>query len=153
MSEIQSFSFEKEKFDRIKEYRFGKNWPVVYVLNNDKELYVGETINVHSRSKQHYENEDRRKLKTIHIISDEEFNKSAALDIESWLIQYFSADQKYILQNGNSGLQNHNYYDRIKYQTKFELIWRQLIEKGIARNTLEDLKNSDLFKYSPYKSL
>lgn len=153
MSHIQSFKFNKDDFNSIKEYRFGKNWPVVYIAENGKELYVGETVNAYNRSRQHYENPERRKLNTIHIVSDEEFNKSAALDIESWLIQYISADQKYTLQNGNGGLQNHNYFDRPKYKAKFELIWKRLREMGIAKNTLEDLKNTDLFKYSPYKSL
>ncbi len=153
MSEITTFSFDKSKFDKIKEFRFGKNWPVVYILNNDKELYVGETTSAYYRSKQHFENPERQKLKNIHIITDEEYNKSAALDIESWLIQYISADGKYILQNGNGGLKNHNYYDRIKYKTKFEITWDKLRDIGIVKNSLEDLKNSDLFKYSPYKSL
>jgi uncharacterized protein len=153
MSEIKSFSFSKDSFDEIKAYKFGRNWPVVYIAENGNEVYIGETINAYYRSKQHYDNPERRKLKTIHILTDEEFNKSAALDIESWLIQYISADQKFILQNGNGGLKNHNYYDRAKYKAKFEIAWDKLREKGIVKNTLNDLKNSDLFKYSPYKSL
>ncbi len=153
MSEIQSFKFHKDHFEDIKKYRFGKNWPVVYIAHNDKEIYIGETINAYYRSKQHYDNADRRKLNTIHILGDEEFNKSATLDIESWLIQYISADQKFILQNGNGGLQNHNYFDRQKYKAKFEEIWEMLREKKLVYKSLIDLKNSDLFKYSPYKSL
>lgn len=153
MADIKTFNFNKDEFSKIKEYEFGKNWPVVYILENQKEIYVGESISVYSRSRQHWENPERRKLKKIHIITDEEYNKSAALDIESWLIQYISADGKYVLQNGNGGLKNHNYYDRTKYKTKFEIAWDNLIEKGLVRNSLEDLRNSDLFKYSPYKSL
>ena len=153
MSEIVTFPFNKEDFDQIKSYKFGKNWPVVYILEDKKEIYVGQTVNVHYRSKQHYENPERKKLKSIHIITDEEFNVSATLDIESWLIQYILADGKFIVQNGNGGLKNHNYYDKVKYKTKFEIAWDSLKEKGIVKNTLEDLKNSDLFKYSPYKSL
>jgi len=153
MSNIVTFDYSKDNFYKIKNYNFGKNWPVVYVLENNKEIYIGQTINAYYRSKQHYENLERRKLKKIHIITDEEFNVSATLDIESWLIQYISADDKYILQNGNGGLKNHNYYDRVKYKTKFEITWNKLREMGIVKNSLEDLKNSDLFKYSPYKSL
>lgn len=153
MADIKTFSFGKEYFEQIKNYKFGKNWPVVYLLEDKKEVYVGQTVNAYYRSKQHYENPDRRRLKEIHIISDDEFNVSAALDIESWLIQYISADGKYILQNSNGGLKNHNYYDRVKYKAKFEVAWDELREKGIVQNTLEDLKNTDLFKYSPYKSL
>lgn len=153
MSNIVTFKYGKENFDEIKNFNFGKNWPVVYVLEDGKEIYIGQTVNAYYRSKQHYENPERKKLNEIHIITDEEFNISATLDIESWLIQYISADGKYILQNGNGGLKNHNYYDRIKYKTKFEITWNKLKQMGIVRNSLEDLKNSDLFKYSPYKSL
>lgn len=153
MSEIKTFPFNKEDFDQIKNFKFGKNWPVVYVLEDKKEIYIGQTVNAYARSKQHYENPERNKLKSIHIITDEEFNVSAALDIESWLIQYISADGLFTLQNGNGGLKNHNYYDRVKYKTKFEIAWDNLRQMGIVKNTLEDLKNSDLFKYSPYKSL
>jgi len=153
MANIVTFKYGRDHFDEIKNYNFGKNWPVVYVLEDKKEIYIGQTINAYYRSKQHYENPERKKLNEIHIITDEEFNISAALDIESWLIQYISADGKYILQNGNSGLKNHNYYDRVKYRTKFEIAWDNLREIGVAKNTLLDLENSDLFKYSPYKTL
>ena len=30
-----------------------RDWPVVYILNNDKEVYVGVTINAQSRQQQH----------------------------------------------------------------------------------------------------
>ncbi len=153
MADIKTFSFIKGKLDEIKAYKFGRNWPVVYIMKNDEEIYIGQTVNAYHRSKQHSENPERLKLKDIHIITDEEFNVSATLDIESWLIQYIAADGKYIIQNGNGGLKNHNYYDKIKYKTKFEIAWDNLRERGIVKNTLEDLKNSDLFKYSPYKSL
>lgn len=153
MSDIVTFPFNKENFDKIKSYKFGRNWPVVYVLEDKKEIYIGQTVNAYFRSKQHYDNPERKKLDEIHIITDEEFNVSATLDIESWLIQYILADGKYIIQNSNGGLKNHNYYDRAKYKAKFELVWDELREKGIAKNTLNDLRNSDLFKYSPYKSL
>ena len=36
MPEIQSFRFDKGNFEDIKKYRFGKNWPVVYVAHNQK---------------------------------------------------------------------------------------------------------------------
>jgi uncharacterized protein len=153
MSQIKTFPFEKDKFEQIRSYNFGVNWPVVYLIENGKEIYIGETVNAHGRSNQHYENPQRKKLERIHIITDEEYNKSAALDIESSLIQYMAADGSFVLQNGNHGLLNHNYYDRQKYQAKFEVIWQQLKEKTLAKKDLIQIKNSDLFKYSPYKAL
>jgi uncharacterized protein len=153
MLDIKTFQFTEHGFEQIKKYRYGIDWPVVYISENKKEVYIGETINVYERSKQHYKNPERRRLTSIHVLTDEEFNKSAALDIESLFIQFMSADGKYILQNGNSGLKNHNYYNRVKYKTKFELTWEKLKEEGLVNSTLNELKNSVLFKYSPYKAL
>ena len=153
MSEIKTFSFNKDSFDKIKNYEYGKNWPVVYIIKNDEEIYVGQTTNAYNRSKSHYENPIRQKLKNIHIITDEEYNVSATLDIESWLIQYMSADGSFVLQNGNEGLKNHNYFDKEKYKAKFENIWKKLQEMNLAKKDLVQIRNSDLFKYSPYKAL
>jgi len=153
MAEIKTFKFDKTDFEKIKQYEFGKNWPVVYVLENGREVYVGETTSLISRSKQHLDNPDRGGLKNIHVITDEEYNKSATLDIESWLIQYMSAEGSFVLQNGNDGLRNHNYYDKEKYKAKFEVIWKDLQKMELVRKDLVQIRNSDLFKYSPYKSL
>ena len=153
MSEIQTFKFDRTEFEKIRKYKYGKNWPAVYILESKKEIYIGETTSVFTRSRQHYENPERAKLDSIHVISDDEFNKSATLDTESWLIQYFSAEGTYKLQNGNSGLKNHEYFDREKYKAKFEVTWEKLKEMGLVKQDLVQLRNSDLFKYSPYKAL
>lgn len=153
MSEIQTFPFRKEKFDQVRAYKYGTNWPVVYLLENGREIYIGETTSAYTRSKQHNKRAERSTLKNLHIISDEEFNKSANLDIESWLIQFIAADGIYRLQNGNAGLKNHNYFDREKYKAKFEVIWKKLQELSIVKQDLVQLRNTDLFKYSPYKAL
>jgi DUF2075 family protein/DNA replication protein DnaC len=153
MSEIKTFKFDSKNFDEIRAYKFGTNWPVVYLIEDGKEIYVGETVNAYQRSKQHLENAARARLKRIHIIGDEEYNKSATLDTESWLIQYMSAEEKFVLQNGNRGLKNHSYFDREKYRAKFERTWQKLKEMAIVQKDLVQIRNSDIFKYSPYKAL
>lgn len=153
MFSIKTVPFEREKLSEIKGLKYGVNWPVVYVLENGKEMYVGETTGLHTRARQHIDKPDRARLQKMHIITDEEFNKSGALDIESWLIQYVSADGKYTLQNGNGGLKNHEYFNREAFKAKFENIWKRLQEIGLVKQELIDLRNSDLFKYSPFKSL
>ena len=153
MHEIQEFAYKPEQLENIKSYRFGNNWPVVYILENNKEAYIGETLNVFRRAKQHIENTDRQKLERIYIIADEEYNKSATLDIESSLIKYISADGQFLLQNANNGLLNHDYYDKERYCAKFELVWQDLQKKGLVVHDLLEIENSDLFKFSPYKSL
>ena len=74
MSDIVSFPFNKEDFNKIKNYKFGKNWPVVYILENKEEIYIGQTINAYYRSKQHFDNLERRRLKNIQFITDEVLN-------------------------------------------------------------------------------
>ncbi|MDO8552088.1 MAG: DUF2075 domain-containing protein [bacterium] len=153
MTELKTFPFEKDEFNQLREYHFGLNWPVVYIQENGTEMYIGQTTNVFSRSNQHYDNPDRARLKRIHVLTDEEFNMSAAYDFESLLIQYVSADGKFKLQNGNGGLINHNYYEKEKYLAKLETVWPQLRDKGLVKQDLKDIKNSEFFKYSPYKAL
>jgi DUF2075 family protein/DNA replication protein DnaC len=153
MPEIQTFSFNPKSIDELKNNPHATDWPVVYLLENGSEVYVGQTIRAGKRFKEHYEREDRQRLKRAHVIIDDEFNLSANFDVESWLIQYLVADEKFTLQNGNAGLANHSYFDREKYKAKFELIWSDLQKMGLAKQDLIQLKNTDLFKYSPYKSL
>ncbi len=153
MSNIQTFNFDQTGFEEIKQFPLGRDWPVVYIIENKQEVYIGETTSAHSRSRQHYENQDRLRLKRMHIIIDEEFNKSATLDLESQLIQYFSAEGSFRLQNGNKGLVNHNYFDRDRYRAKLETIWTKLKDLNLVRRELTEIENSELFKYSPYKAL
>ncbi len=153
MSSIQTFSFDKAGIDQIKNHPLGCDWPIVYIIENGQEVYIGETTSAFNRGKQHFLNTERVRLNKIHLILDEEFNKSATLDLESQLIQYFSAEESLKLQNGNNGLENHNYFDKERYRAKLETIWEQLQRMLIVRKNLEDIENSELFKYSPYKAL
>jgi len=153
MADIQTFTFDRTGFESVKKFPLGRDWPVVYIIENDREVYIGETTSMHNRSKQHYENEDRVRLKRLHVIIDEEYNKSATLDLESQLIQYFSAEGTLRLQNGNKGLVNHNYFDRDRYRAKLETIWKKLQELLLVKRELNEIENSELFKYSPYKAL
>ena len=146
----------------------GTNWPVVYLIYNDSEVYVGETTSAYVRYGQHasengkYFN-DRRRLNRISIIFDDLFNKSAILDIEQNLIHLLEADAAIQEENGGHGrkLQNrnagqsyaHDYYNRTIYQAKVEEVWNRLLKRRFVSNSFLSIKNSDLFKYSPYTSL
>lgn len=150
---IKTGKFNNAYSETISKDKSISDWPVVYILSNNKEAYVGETVNMPNRAAQHYANEERRRLSTVNVIKDDTFNKSVILDLESYLIKYMSADGKFSLQNGNGGISDHDYYNRRKYEDQFESIWDMLKKKGLASHTIEQIENSDLFKYSPYKSL
>ena len=154
--QINKYSFSKVGSEEFALNNYMKNsWPIVYVIKDDhkKEAYVGESTDAITRMNNHLSNEARAKLEDVLIISCDKFNKSAALDIESNLIQYMAADKTYELQNGNAGLANHNYYQRDQYTILFKSIWEKLRSENYAKNPLSRLDNTDLFKYSPYKSL
>lgn len=152
------YDFNNQSLDKINENPWVKNqWPLVYFIQNDAkpkpDAYVGESTNFSIRIKNHLANPKRAILNQISIIGSSTFNKSATLEIESKLIQYIFSEGTYNLQNGNHGLINHNYYQQDLYKNLFKVIWDKLIEKNIVSKSLEEIENSELFKYSPYKSL
>ncbi len=152
----EQYDFTKESLNKIEQNTWVKNqWPLVYFIQNDsiKIAYVGESTNASSRIKNHLANPERCKLDKISIIGSDKFNKSATLDIESNLIQYITAEGTFELQNGNYGLINHNYYQQDLYKNLFKEVWKKLVEKKIVTKSLTEIENSELFKYSPYKSL
>jgi DUF2075 family protein len=129
------------------------DWPVVYTINNEQEIYIGETVNAASRMHQHLSVPERKNLKSVQIIKNSRFNKSACLDLESHLIRYFAADNKYKVLNGNLGITESNYFDREKYRESFREVFDLLFQKGYLTRPIPEIVNSDLFKYSPFKSL
>lgn len=154
---IKKFDFDSNLTCEFNNLHYVKDlWPVVYILSdgNVNEAYVGETTDAYARMSSHLKNNTKNKLSAVHLISSEKFNKSATLDIESNLIKYISGDGQYKLINGNIGLANHNYYQKKEvYWDIFRSIWDNLRSVGIAKHPIDYIDNSDLFKYSPYKTL
>lgn len=155
--ELNKIEFSNVGLNKLQsEYFVAEYWPIVYILNSNaiKLAYVGETTDANSRMAAHLKSDVKKHLKEALFISSKKFNKSATLDIESNLIKYLHGDGRFKLLNGNLGIINHAYYQRDQYYTGlFKEIWNALIRKGIAQHSLEHISNSDLFKYSPYKTL
>ena len=129
------------------------NWPVVYMLHDRTKIYVGETLNADSRLKQHLDAEERRLLDEALVIIDQSYNKSVCLDLESHLIRLFSGDGLFTVLNRNIGITDANYFDRHEYQEKFDEVFEELRSLGLFSRSMHEIENSDLFKYSPFKSL
>ncbi|MBB4079176.1 hypothetical protein GGR28_001796 [Lewinella aquimaris] len=152
--EVGDFNSSYLKELAVKRYARDQ-WPLVYILSDgrEKQAYVGETTDVLSRMDVHQKHARKQSLTTVHLIWSDYFNKSAALDIESSLIQYMSADGVFKLMNGNLGIANHTYYQKAEYWQTFTFIWDKLLAEGLAKHSLKVIDNSDVFKYSPYKAL
>lgn len=153
-SSIERFPFDKRVLKGLSDTNARlENWPVVYTIENDKSIYVGETTNARVRMQQHLDSPAKQGLKRIRVIINEEFNKSVCLDLESHLIRYLAADEKFEVINGNHGISDADYFERSRYREDFDEIFTQLFEQGVLTRTIPDIVNSNLFKYSPYKAL
>lgn len=153
-SEIQPFAFEKDSVSMwASSNPKANNWPVVYTINNASEIYVGESTNAEIRMRQHLGSAAKSALTHVNVIIDDSFNKSVCLDLESHLIRYFHADDKYIVLNGNGGITDADYFDRDKYRKVFDAIFDELLASGQLTRSVPELVNSDFFKYSPFKAL
>ncbi|WAX58314.1 DUF2075 domain-containing protein [Jatrophihabitans cynanchi] len=129
------------------------NWPVVYTLDGRDEIYVGESLNATARMRQHLDTAAKARLTTARVVIDETFNKSACLDLESFLIRLLAGDGKYEVLNRNEGITNANYFGREDYRKTFDAIFDELREQGIFTRTVRQIQNTDLFKLSPFKAL
>lgn len=126
-----------------------KNWPAVYTLDSGSEIYVGESLNVAARMRQHLAKAEKNHLRSLKVVLDETFNKSAALDLESFLIRLLAGDGRYAVLNRNEGITDADYYDR----ATFEEIFDELARDGVFTRPIRQIVNDDLFKLSPFKAL
>lgn len=63
------------------------NWPMLYILEDGKYAYVGQTNSIKKRMSQHRESEEKNHFKRAHFIYFDKSNQSAAFDYESRLIK------------------------------------------------------------------
>ena len=129
------------------------NWPMLYILENGKQAYIGESTHAKTRMLQHASAEEKRIFAKVHFIYSAHFNQSVTFDYESKLIQYIVADELFQVTNRNAGISDKQYYQKHDYDAQFEKLWRKLQKEKLVKHSLEEIENSDLFKYSPYKEL
>ncbi len=129
------------------------NWPMLYILENQKKAYVGQSNHVRTRMAEHLKNTEKRIFDKVHFIYSPKFNQSVTLDYEAKLIQYIAADELFEVTNGNGGIADKNYYEKENYDSEFYRLWEKLRREKLAKHSIEEIEKSDLFKYSPYKEL
>ncbi|PET65080.1 hypothetical protein CN514_12500 [Bacillus sp. AFS001701] len=147
-------SFEKASLECINDYY--SDYPIVYFLNNDTSVYIGETVAVKNHMRDQLNNRERKSLTMMSLIIREKFNRSATYNIETNLINYFLADERYKLQNKSQTSSNltHNYYEKRFFNEElFESIWDELLRRNIVDNSRNTIENKDIFKLSPFKEL
>lgn len=151
---IRTFTFDEDGIKELEDSSHGLNWPVVYLIHDDKCIYIGETTSAAYRMSQHLQNNEKKHLDVVEIVFDNEYNKSVILDYEQRLIKYFSVDGRFKVLNKNKGQQaSHDYYDRKGYRSKFPALWNELKKKNLVDKSISVIENDNIFKFSPYNSL
>ncbi len=155
--EICSVPFSPNERMRVSMFEFDeskvRDWPMVYILSNEKEAYVGKTTSVLNRMNQHGSNPEKRAFNTVHVIFNKEFNVSVVESYEHNLIQLMSADGRYQLTNKNEGLDSSDYFAKDEYDAMFEDLWGYLKDLELAEHSIREIEESEVFKYSPFKGL
>lgn len=130
------------------------NWPVVYILNNDRDVYVGQSTRAARRLVQHLKAKEKKDFRMVRVILDDTFNQSACFDLESFLIRLFHGDGNLQVLNRNDGMSNNNYFNRDVYRETFDQVFEELREnEHLFQRTIPEIESSELFKLSPFKAL
>ncbi|MGH2318613.1 DUF2075 domain-containing protein [Planococcus sp. SE5232] len=155
ITELKTWDFNKSTLESIKKDTYF-DYPVVYFLNNNTTVYIGETVAFKNRMKAHLNNIERKKLEKMTLIIHAEFHRSATYNIETKLINYFLGDDRYKLQNKSQTAQSvtHNYHNKEFYdKVIFNYIWKELLKRKMVNNPAHVIENRDIFKLSPFKEL
>lgn len=133
------------------------DYPVIYLLRDKRSIYVGETSSIRRRMYEHMSDNDKRKFESMDVIYHPEFNKSATYNLETNLIHYISSDSTNLRTTNESQKRikhTHNYHNkRFFHKEVFEQIWNKLLEKEIVKDTIDVIRDKDIFKLSPFTSL
>ena len=89
MFKIINGDFKKQEYGNES---YLKNWQMLYILENGKQAYIGESNHVKNRMTQHHQSIDKKIFEKVHFIYSIKFNQSVTFDYESKLIQYIVAD-------------------------------------------------------------
>ncbi len=150
MYKIIEGDFSKQEFSNES---YLNDWPMLYILENGKQAYIGESNHAKQRMNQHKRSKEKSIFDKVHFIYSKKFNQSVTFDYEAKLIAYIAADELYEVTNGNGGLADKSYYEKEYYDQEFYQLWIKLQKQGIVKHSLEEIEQSDLFKYSPFKKL
>ncbi|WP_154835539.1 DUF2075 domain-containing protein [Staphylococcus pasteuri] len=158
-----------QKWNSSADGRYLLRYPTVYIINDKKlennfEVYVGETADIRNRTRQHLNADTKVKTfweefsesnqSSMYVIGHELFNKSLTLDIENRLMQYLlSVDNITRVHNSRTNQQN-EYYTSDMLDEIFSEIWKSLNKENKSLFPIESIiKDSAIFKASPFHKL
>lgn len=173
---IENINYSLENLDNsVRKWNASANgkfllrYPTVYIINDKKsennfEVYVGETVDIRNRTRQHlnadtkvksfWEDFSESKKSSMYVIGHELFNKSLTLDIENRLMQYLLSVENISRVHNSRTNQQNEYYTSEMLDEIFSEIWQSLNKKNKSLFPIESIiKDSAIFKASPFHKL
>lgn len=133
----------------------------IYIYFGNSHSYVGQTKHFLERYKQHFIAQSKfniRNYKCVVMSFGQLINKLSLDDIEGQLITYIAADGKHnevLSDNSTGGNSVIPYHGQELVKSEFIVpFWQDLYERKYVKTpNLETVKQSALFKYSPFHEL
>lgn len=89
------------------------NWPGLYILENGKKAYVGQSNHLIQRMSQHSKDPKKEQFNKVHFIYANHFNQPVTtFDYESKLIKCPAADDVFSITNENGGIADKDYFGK-----------------------------------------
>lgn len=151
--EINTFDYNKGDYES---WYLPFDYHCLYIIEDGKNAYIGETKDVVQRSKEHKCSKDscsKYNLKNIHVITGKSFEETPAKQFETQLIRLFEADGKFNVINKKE--QEWQHYDRKNdFELCFDNLWFELEKKGLVKHKdIQSVMNLTEYKYAMNISL
>lgn len=145
-----------------KDHQALKHNDVIYIYDGPKHVYVGQTKHFYKRSKQHAHKDQGSFIdggfRKVIAVYGQLVTGDSLDDLERKLITYMHADKekkRVLIENGTMGNDSPHYAKEGEVNSDLLVpLWQDLYNKKyVLHPSLETIKNSILYKYSPFKDL
>lgn len=146
--EIRTFDFAAGDYDN---WELPFDYHCIYILENGKTAYIGETKDIIARSRQHKKKDDlcyRHHFQRIHVLTGETMEATPAKHFEVLLIRLMKADGKFRILNDQEEWQ---YYARKnEFELCFDRVWLKLEQLGLVKHkSFQSVLNLSQYKFAP----
>lgn len=154
MFDITTYHFSNDyQMKDFEKWELPNDFHCLYILENGRDAYVGETLNIRRRAYEHRTEHRDQNFQQIHIITGNFMEASPAKHYEKLLIRLMKADGLFHIVNKIDGNQTH-YARRNEFELLFDRLWDQLATKKLVKiKEFQFILNTNAYKYSPYTTL
>lgn len=157
---LNAVDFEITTYDYVnpqyQQWTFPYDFHYVYILENGKKAYIGETNDIIRRTGEHHKKADpcyKHHFQRIHVITGKDIEETPAKHFEKLLIKLMQIDRKFQITNDDPGERTF-YRRKNEFELGFDRLWPKLADIGLVNHRhFQAILNKTEFKYSPHASL